>query len=165
MSGTPRFSLPFLSAGQAQKETTHNEALQMLDFAVAAAVLEPPRNDPPVEPEVGACFIVGTSPTGAWAGWTDAIAGYSAGGWRRIAPVQGMRVWVESTDQWAVYRATGWEFGKVRGAQILIDGEQVVGARVSPIASPVGGSTIDFEGRATIAAILAALRQHGLIAT
>ena len=36
MSGTPRLDLPFLSAGQAQKEFTHNEALQTLDLIVAA---------------------------------------------------------------------------------------------------------------------------------
>jgi hypothetical protein len=165
MSGTPRFSLPFLSAGQAQKETTHNEALQTLDFAIAAAVLEPPRDDPPADPAIGDCFIVGATPSGGWAGWTDAIAGYSAGGWRRIAPVPGMRVWVESASQWATYHATGWEFGKVRGTQLLLDGQQVVGARGAPIGVPVGGSTIDEEGRASIAAILAALREHGLIAT
>ena len=36
MNGTPRLSLPFLSPGQAQKEFTHNEALQILDAVVAA---------------------------------------------------------------------------------------------------------------------------------
>ena len=46
MSGTPRLALPFLSPGQAQKEFTHNEALQTLDFLIAGAVEEAPRPAP-----------------------------------------------------------------------------------------------------------------------
>ncbi|MFP5406928.1 MAG: DUF2793 domain-containing protein, partial [Gammaproteobacteria bacterium] len=127
MTGTPRLALPFLSQGQAQKETTHNEALQVLDLLVSGAVQELPRNDPPADPAAGDCYIVGAAPTGAWVGWVDAIAGYSAGGWRRIAPVPGMRVFVHAADQWACYRAAGWEFGIVRGSELVIDGQQVVG--------------------------------------
>ena len=164
MTGTPRLALPFLSQGQAQKETTHNEALQILDFVVAGAVVEPPRNDPPTSPAIGDCYIVGPSPTGAWAGWADAIAGYSAGGWRQIAPVPGMRLYVQATDQWACYRAPGWDLGVVRGSKLAIDGQQVVGAQADSIGSPTGGSTIDAEARASIGQILAALRGHGLIA-
>jgi len=164
MTSTPRLALPFLSQGQAQKETTHNEALQILDFLVAGAVAEPPRNDPPASPAIGDCYIVGPAPTGEWAGWADAIAGFSAGGWRRIAAVEGMRLYVHATEQWASYCATGWEFGIVRGSQLAIDGQQVVGAQADPIASPAGGTTVDSEARAAIDQILAALRGHGLIA-
>ena len=53
MSSTTRLHLPFLSAGQAQKEFSHNEALQALDFLVAGAVEEGPRNDPPTAPVHG----------------------------------------------------------------------------------------------------------------
>ncbi len=38
MAATPRLALPFLTAGQAQKEFYHNEALQTLDMVAAAAV-------------------------------------------------------------------------------------------------------------------------------
>ncbi len=65
MSGSPRLSLAFLSAGQAQKEITHNEALQSLDILVSAAVEEAPRATPPVSPTIGSCYIVGSAPTGA----------------------------------------------------------------------------------------------------
>jgi hypothetical protein len=41
---------------------------------------------------------------------------------------------------------------------------KVVGARESAIASPSGGANVDPEARAAIAAMLAALRAHGLIA-
>ena len=68
MSGTSRLGLPFLSTGQAQKEFTHNEALQTLDLAVAAAVEESARADPPLSPAIGDCYIVGASATGEWSG-------------------------------------------------------------------------------------------------
>jgi hypothetical protein len=150
MSSTPRFALPFLSAGQAQKETTVNEALQVLDFVTAGAVLEPPRNDPPASASVGDCYIVGSAPTGLWAQWASSLAGYTAGGWRRIAAVPGMRVYVQSIDQWARFSAGAWELGAVRGSRLLVDGQQVVGARGAAIASTVGGANVDAEARATI---------------
>ena len=63
MSATPRLTLPFLSPGQAQKEFFHNEALQVLDILIAAAVEEGPRDDPPSSPSAGDCYIVGEDPT------------------------------------------------------------------------------------------------------
>jgi hypothetical protein len=163
MTGTPRFALPFLSAGQAQKEFTHNEALQTLDLLVAPAVEEPSRDEPPASPALGACYIVGAAPTGAWAGKPQFIAGYTSGGWRFIAPLEGMTLFVRSTALWALYRQGTWEFGAVRGSSVLIDGQQVVGGRRPAIASPVGGATIDSEARGAIGQILDAMQQHGLI--
>ena len=49
-------------------------------------------------------------------------------------------------------------------SSVVVGGNQVVGPRGAPIASPGGGAVIDAEGRAAITAILAALRSHGLIA-
>jgi hypothetical protein len=51
----------------------------------------------------------------------------------------------------------------VRASSLLIDGQQVVGARAAAIAAPSGGSTVDAEARVAVEAILAAMRQHGLI--
>jgi Protein of unknown function (DUF2793) len=163
MSGSPRLALPFLSAGQAQKEATHNEALQTLDILVAAAVEQEPLGDPPAAPAPGACYLVDTSPTGAWAGKPQTVAGYTSGGWRFVAPVEGMTVYVKTTMQFAFYRSGSWEMGQLRGASIIIDGKQVVASRAAAIGSPAGGSTTDIEARATINDVLNVLRHHGLI--
>jgi hypothetical protein len=163
MSRTPRLSIPFLAAGQAQKEITHNEALQTLDVVVAPAVETPPQANPPAAPVPGDCYLVASSPTGLWAGQQGKLAAFTAGGWRFIAPVEGMTVHVRASAQPATYRQGGWELGILRGSSLMLGGQQVVGSRGAAIPSPSGGSTIDSQARVTLGLVLGALRQHGLI--
>jgi len=148
MSASARLSLPFLSPGQAQKEFFHNEALQTLDLLVAPAVEEGPRDAPPASPTIGACYLVGASPSGDWVGKSMCIAGYTSGGWRLIQPTEGMTAYVKSTGQTATYREGAWE---------------IAGGQVAAIPGPSGGSNVDVEARAAIDQVLAALRHHGLI--
>ena len=163
MSSTARFGMPFLSPGQAQKEFFHNEALQTLDVLVAAAVEELPRNSPPSSPVLGECYIVGSAPTGIWAGRTACLAAFTSGGWQFLPPLEGMLVFVRSAAASAAYRAGAWEIGQLRGSNVILDGLQVVGSRAAAIASPSGGTTIDAQARSTLDQILTALREHGLI--
>ena len=93
------------------------------------------------------------------------MAGYTSGGWRFILPFEGMSVFVKSNGIPATYRSGAWEFGVLRGSSLVIGDDQVVGARSAAIPSPMGGGTIDSEARSTVDQVLAALRQHGLIAS
>jgi hypothetical protein len=163
MELTPRLALPTLIPGQAQKEFFHNEALQLLDCIVAAAIEEPARNDPPLSPSAGQTYLIGTSPTGEWTDYPDHLAAFGAGGWRFVVPVVGLRVIEKSSGTVAAYGAAGWEMGVVRASRIIVDGQQVVGPQGGAIADPAGGTTVDLEARSTITEILSALRQHGLI--
>lgn len=165
MSATPRFSLPFLSAGQAQKEFFHNEALQTLDATVWATVEELPRATPPASPSIGTSYLVATSPTGAWAGKPQCLASYSVGGWRFVQPFDGLCVFIKADAICARYRSGSWEFGLVRGSSLVIGGQQVVGSRTASIPDPAGGSTVDAQARTALGQVLAALRLHGLIGT
>jgi hypothetical protein len=79
--------------------------------------------------------------------------------------VEGITLYERTSGNCATFRNGAWELGTLRGGAVLIGGQQVVGARAAAIDSPSGGSVIDAEGRSAIAAILAALREHGLIAT
>lgn len=160
---TSRLALPLIAAGQAGKELSHNEALARLDLAVGASVVAVGIDTPPADPVPGAAWIVGATPTGAWAGQAGAIAGWTGGGWRFLAPAAGMSVWVESLDLAAQFVAGSWTVGIVRAARLTIDGEPSVQSRAAAIADPNGGSVIDGEARTSIAAILATLRHHGLI--
>lgn len=161
---TGRLKLPMLEPGQAQKEMTHNEALATLDLAVQASVLAAGLDTPPATPAIGESWIVGAAPGGDWAGHALKLAGWTAGGWRFIAPFAGLSAWSVADGAVARFDGVGWRIGELSGARVVIAGAQVVGPRGAAIADPSGGSTVDGKARITIAAILAALRAHGLIA-
>ena len=132
---------------------------------VAAAVEGPPQAAPPGSPAIGVCYIVGASPSGAWAGKAQQLAAYTSGGWRFVAPRDGLNAYVKASGATAAFRGTAWVMGDISGAQLSIDGVKVIGARGAAITAPAGGATVDAEARTVIGSILAALRTHGLIAT
>jgi hypothetical protein len=159
---TPRLGLPLLQPGQAQKEMFHNEALTRIDVAVQGAVHAADANEPPEAPMPGACWIMGESPQGDWAGHAGEIAAWTGGGWRFVAPFEGMRLWVSQEQGYALFSGGEWLLGRSYG-RLIVDGEQVVGPRAAAIVEPSAGAVIDVQARATIATILDALRGHGLI--
>lgn len=165
MDGTARLDLPFLSVGQAAKETVHNEALQALDILVCGAVEDSATNAPPSDAAVGSCYLISSSPTGDWAGKANHVAAFTAGGWLLLPPSEGMQFLIRSTGTIAAFVGGAWEVGQVRAAKLLINGQQVVGSREAAIASPSGGTTVDSQARETLDQILVTLRQHGLIET
>ena len=164
MDETARFALPQLAPGQAQKEWFHNEALQRVDLMLCPAIEGPALAAPPASPVAGTCYLVAGSATGAWAGKDGMIAGYSEGGWRFIAPIEGMRVLARSSGLPLLYRGGAWETGIVRAAEVRVSGLTVLRQQQPAIADPTGGSVIDAQCRAAIGSILAMLRTHGLIA-
>lgn len=92
MDDTPRFALPFIAPGQAQKELFHNEALQRIDFLLCPVVEEPPRPAPPATPAVGSAYVVAAGASGAWTGHDGEIAGFGEGGWRFLGAIDGASV-------------------------------------------------------------------------
>lgn len=106
MSTTPDLGIPLVSQQQQQPETTHNEAVIYMS-AIFNGAIDAGRNTPPGSPTIGDCYIVGTAPTGAWAGRANRIAVYTTGGWRFLpdrdsagsiiaigARHKGMTIWV-----------------------------------------------------------------------
>ena len=161
---SPRLALPLLQPGQAQKEQDHNEALARLDLAVQPAVQAVALDTPPATPGEGQGWIVGAAPSGDWSGRAGMLAGWSAGGWRYIAPVEGMVAWSLADRLLLRFDAGQWRAGEARATRLIVDGEQVVGARRAAIPDPAGGATVDGEARSALLQVLAALRGHGLIA-
>jgi hypothetical protein len=152
------------SAGQAQKEIYHNEALTILDALVQPVVETAGDDAPPVSQAEGKSWIIGSAPTGDWAGHGGAIATWSASGWRFAPPAEGMAAWVADAGVFALYTDGAWSVGLVPALGVHIEGVQVIGAQRPAIPDPAGGGTVDSEARTTLAAILAAMRDHGLIA-
>ena len=140
-SQSPRFTLPFLFAGQAQKEFFVNEALARLDVLAHPAV-EGELSASPPDPLDGQCWLIGAAPSGEWDGKEGWLAGWQAGDWVFVEPRDGMRVWDSTGRQWLAHDG-GWN-------------------RPETPDSPSGGATIDGEARAAIDALIEALRNAGI---
>lgn len=158
-----RHELPFIMPGQAQKELFHNEALARVDRLLHAAVEEPPIPTPPPERVPGQCWIVAPGATGEWTGRLYSLAIATEGGWRFAAPVPGMLVWNKAAGHWLYWTGAGWSTGEIPAAKLTVGGLQVVGPRQPAVPSPSGGTIIDVEARAAVAALIVALKTHGLV--
>lgn len=142
LSASARFNLPYLFAGQAQKEFIVNEALATVDALLHGAI-EGELSTPPVSANDGECWLIGASPTGVWADKAGQIACYQADNWLFVAPQDGLRLYNRATGQFWLY-ADGWH------------------VPATP-QEPDGGTTIDQEARDAIGAIIAVLQQGGLL--
>ncbi len=104
---SPRLGLPLIAAGQAQKHITHNEALMELDALVHLSV-NSILSAPPGSPAANVRHLIGSSPTGAWAGKTNQIAAYQDGAWVYYTPQIGWIVYVQDVAQLQVFNGTAW---------------------------------------------------------
>lgn len=99
---TVRHKLPLLSTNMAQKETTHNEALRILDVLENCMIKDRDLSTPPGSPANGDTYLVAGTGTGAWADHDGEIAFYYSG-WFFIPPFEGLRVWVDDEDDYFIY--------------------------------------------------------------
>lgn len=160
--GTDRLRLPLLTAGQAQKEVTHNEALVVLDLLVQASVQATGLTSPPSSPLLGQCWVVARGATGAWQGQDDALAAWTASGWRFVPATDGLTLWVIPRGRYIRFAAGQWT-DALEVSALRVAGRQVVGAQQPAITPPSGGVNPDIQARQTISSILSALSAHGLI--
>lgn len=108
MDQSPNLALPYIMAAQAQKHITHNEAIRALDTLVHLAVLDRSLAAPPASPADGDRYIVAASPTGDWAGKTNAIAAYEDGLWSFHVPNKGWIAWVCDESIAVFFNGTSW---------------------------------------------------------
>ncbi|MDA0307509.1 MAG: DUF2793 domain-containing protein [Proteobacteria bacterium] len=107
MSQTGRLGLPYIVTSQAQKEVTHNEALNRLDAFVTPIIIDIVTT-PPGSPTVGDLYIVGAGGTGDFTGQENKVAQYQTGGWIFYTPFKWMDAVVESLDTRVTYDGTTW---------------------------------------------------------
>ena len=143
-SATPRFALPMLFAGQSQKEFFVNEALLRADLLLHCAV-EGRLTSPPAAPSPGQAWLVGVAADGAFVGHEHEIAAWTDGGWRFLAPVEGLRVFDRSRGAFRIFIAGAWD-------------------EPASIAPPTGGATVDAQARATLTQVLEKLVAAGVLA-
>ena len=105
---TARLALPYILANQSQKEVTHNEALALLDALVHLTVQDRDLTAPPASPADGACYLVASGGSGAWAGQDGKIAIFSGGAWTFVSVFAGLALWVVDEARLFLRDATSW---------------------------------------------------------
>lgn len=119
MSTSPNLGIPFIATSQSQPETTHNEAVLLLQVGMTG-VESLGDTTPPTSPGDGDAYVIGSGATGAWSGRDNAIAVYH-GGWRFLpyldddgdaitigADHEGLSVWVKDEDKRYRWSGTAW---------------------------------------------------------
>lgn len=112
MSTSLYLKMPYMSAAQAQKEVTHNEALAILDAVVQMAVEDRNLTTPPGTAAEGQIFLVATAgATDAWTGYSGYFAHLYNSTWRFYAPSEGWRAWIKDEDLYTIYTGSSWMDG------------------------------------------------------
>lgn len=94
MAKTPHLNLPYISAAQAQKHVTHNEALRALDAIVHLSVLDRDLSTPPISPNEGDRYLVASNAIEEWSGQEQSIAAFQDGAWVFYTPNTGWLAWI-----------------------------------------------------------------------
>lgn len=105
---TPINGLPLLEAAQNQKYLTANQATSYLDGLVNMTVFNRSTSAPPGSPSAGDRYIVGPSPTGAWAGQANNVAIYVGTNWVFFTPSEGWRVYDQGLNEIALFTGSAW---------------------------------------------------------
>ena len=118
MSNTANNGIPFVPENTIDPAAGLNESLLTVDALLQLAVVSVGDNTPPGSPANGARYVVGTAPTGAWAGRANQVAQWLDGGWRFYAARYALsmadgRLYVRRAVTWAAYGGTdvGWVAG------------------------------------------------------
>jgi len=124
---TVKLQLPELVVGQAGKELTHNQAINIIDQMTQTVVISRTTTSAPPSPANGDLYLVPDSGvTGDWAGSLGKLAFWlnSIGVWTYVTPRDGWEIYV--TDVLAAYRRLGgvWVlFEPVTGAASSVDND------------------------------------------
>ncbi len=105
---SPRLSLPYIQAAQAQKHVTHNEAVERLDLLVQLTVEAVDATTPPASAADGQAWIIGAAPTGVWSSNAGGVAAWQGGGWVFVTPQTGWRAWDKTNAVVVAYDGTVW---------------------------------------------------------
>jgi len=107
MTTTPNLALTYIASSQAQKEITHNDALNDLDALAQLSALDHTLATPPASPNTGDTYIIGAAPTGAWTGFANAVAAWY-GGWKIKTPLAGWLAWTRNNSRVLYYTGSAW---------------------------------------------------------
>lgn len=120
MTTSADLGLPYIASSQNQPEVTHNDALNLIQTTIVG-VIQISLNTPPGSPTSGDTYVVGASPTGAWAGRANTVTIWTGTAWDFIpgetsagtpitmgARQEGLRVWDKTTNAFYVWTGSAW---------------------------------------------------------
>lgn len=107
---TPRLSLPYLAAAQAQKHVTLNEGLARLDGLVQTAVESRTTDAQPGSPADGALYIMTATASGsAWAGKpAGTVMRFEVGAWSEFDVAEGHIAYVADEGVLVFFDGAAW---------------------------------------------------------
>ena len=107
MATTNHLGITLVDQSQSQKEVTVNQAFTRVDAMLNTGAKSRVTNTPPGSPASGDLYIVGSSPTGAWATHALSLA-YFDQTWKFIAPGTGMTLYVNDESKIYSYSGSAW---------------------------------------------------------
>ena len=141
VAASPRHALPFLFAGQAQKEFTFNETVARIDILLHPAVAGE-LTLPPSDMEPGDCYLVATGGEGSFREKDGSLALWDGQQWTFCQAREGMILRDNATGTLLVHDGA-WQ-------------------RLTAPVAPSGGSIIDVEARAAIEELVGKLTAFGI---
>jgi len=126
MAVTANKGLYLLTENQHGAEVTFNESMYKLDSLVHLSPIEQ-RNSPGTGTH-GNVYLVGTVGSGVWEGYNNHIAYYLFNQWKFAVPRDGMRAFMQDTEEYVYYDGTNWR-------DLYGFGDSLSGHIVSPIAN------------------------------
>lgn len=109
MTASPRLGFTYLTAGQATPETSVNEIAAYLESGSGHFIFKDrDLATPPGSPANGDCYLVASSPTGAWTGHTGDIAYYLNTAWVFVEVIEGYTAWVNDENLFIGYDGAAW---------------------------------------------------------
>lgn len=108
---TPRLGFPMMQeGGQKNAHVIYNETLLMLEALINPFVLDIANS--PASSTNGNVYIVGSTPTGAFADFaSNSLVVAWNGGWVEIAATEGMWVWLDDVSAYYLFNGTAWVAG------------------------------------------------------
>lgn len=109
MTASPRLGFTYLTSGQATPETAVNEIGAYLESGSGHFIFKDrDLATPPGSPANGDCYLVATSPTGAWTGRAGYIAYYLNTAWVFVTVIEGYTAWINDENVFIGYDGAAW---------------------------------------------------------
>lgn len=132
---TPVLGLPELEAAQGQKYLTVNQTSRRLDILVNLTVFNRTQNAPPGSPAEGHRYIVGSAPTGGFAGQSGNVAAFIGAAWIFFTPSEGWRAYDQGANQFVIYDGAAWVLAGLSSSALSDGSIALVGVNATPDAT------------------------------